>query len=181
MADGNMTPGGSAQGSQHWCTPPEIVELAKLVLHSIALDPFSNPQSVTGAWQQWYGPGADSGSSGYDRSQDGWGEWHPRLYHTVFVNPPWKETQRAIVKCRDEWLRGYDRQVIGLFPTGPNCSSWPIVLRAPARCYPSRRIAFLENGVPKPGNPKDVVIVYWGHDQYRFREVFRELGEVVFG
>lgn len=163
------------KGYQHWCTPPEVIEVVRRVLRPIILDPFSNAESKVGALEQWHGPDAD------DRPGDGWSLW-PAWAHTVFVNPPWRATQKAIEKCRDEWLRLRGREVIGLFPAGCNSSAWPLVLRAPARCFPHKRITFWAMGEPgDQGADKNVVIVYWGHDPYRFREVFRELGEVVFG
>lgn len=178
MADGPIP-----KGYQHWCTPPEVVETARRMLGAIDLDPFSNKESRTYAMHQWT---TDYSTSSYESgslftAMDGWGGW-PAVLKTVFVNPPWLATQKAIEKCRNEWLAVPGRQVIGLFPAGCNSSAWPIVLRAPARCFPHKRITFWAQGEPADqGADKNVVIVYWGHDPYRFREVFRELGEVVFG
>jgi hypothetical protein len=51
-------------------------------------------------------------------------------------------------------------------------------MRAPARCYPTRRVSFMRDGKSVKGNRTDIVLVYWGLRPWAFREVYRALGEV---
>jgi len=160
---------GSA--SQHWCTPLDVIQLVQQVLHWIDLDPFSNPGSLTGAYSQWYGPDV-GGSDGFELS------W-AAVADTVFFNPPWKRSSNAVRKADAEYRDGCE--IIGLIPCSMNSQHWPIVERAPAYCYPHKRPSFLEDGVLKKGNPKDVAIVYWGQRPFRFADVFRGYGRIKFG
>ncbi len=181
MTDTKLSPGGQTKGggSQHWCTPPDIVELVHGVMGGIDLDPFSNPQSVTGARCQWYGPGV----GGYHEAMDGFGcSW--ASHSRIFFNPPWSHTGKAVRKAASEWEKwgGTDSlEIIGLIPCSMNAKHWPLVERAPARCYLNRRPSFMVDGKIKRGNPKDVAIVYWGSRPYRFADVFSEVGRIHFG
>lgn len=184
------------KGYQHWCTPPEVVELVHRFFGGPPdLDPWTNTHSAVGARVGFLGenpsvypPFSHMVGGCHMVLRDGFQPWLEEpgrvalKYATIFGNPPWKQTQKAIRHMRDEWVRVPGRQVIGLVPTGPNCSAWPLVLRAPAVCFPAKRLVFWREGAPAPtGGDKDTCLPYWGHDPYRWREVFRELGEVVLG
>lgn len=182
-----LSPGGQTKGggSQHWCTPPDLVALVHKVFGCAPdLDPFSNPQSVTGARQQWYGPELKHGKNSGDGFEDPWmatpadsdDPWR------VFFNNPWGKTGKAVAKAEREWLRaGSSIEIIGLFPCSMNAKHWPLVEQAPARCYLNKRPNFMEDGEIKKGNPKDVAIVYWGSRPYRFADVFSAVGRIHFG
>lgn len=154
--------------SEHWCTPPEVVDLVRKVLHTIELDPFSNRDSQTNARMQLFGPDVD----GHDGFEEPWDAC------TVFFNPPWRRSGDAVRKAQAEWEAGHALEIIGLVPTSLNAKHWPIVEQAPAVCTPNKRINFFEDGVQKKGNPKDVVLIYWGNNPWRFRAIFSELGRV---
>ncbi len=177
MNDTKLSPGGQTKGggSQHWCTPPDIVGLTQKVFDTsmIDLDPFSNPNSVVGAKHEWWGPPHDT--CGFSHS------WEA-VANTVFFNPPWNRSGDAVRKADEEWSgSGGDIEIIGLIPCSMNAKHWPLVERAPARCYLNRRPSFMVDGKIKRGNPKDVAIVYWGSRPYRFADVFSEVGRIHFG
>ena len=163
--------------SQHWCTPGLPILLAHRVfrgglnLDGVDLDPFSNPNSRTAARIQWYGPDVD-GNDGFELS------W-AAVAETVLYNPPWKRSGDAVRKAAAEWEDGCAS--IGIVPCSMNSQHWPIVERAAARCYPHRRVSFLEDGVPKKGNPKDVVLIYEGPEPYWFAHHLAEYGRIHFG
>ena len=170
-----LNPGGHVKGggSQHWNTPREMFWKAGEVLANIDLDPFSNPASNVPASDSWHGPSAPK------RAIDGFEHSWAAVARTVFFNPPWKRSGDAVRKAELEYQDGCE--VIGLIPSSINSQHWPIVERAPARCYPHKRPSFLLNGEAVKGNPKDIAIIYWGPRPYRFADVFSELGRIHFG
>ncbi len=170
-----LSPGGHVKGggSQHWNTAPDIVRLARNVFGRIDLDPFSNAWSGTGARIQWYGPDASQCAvDGFEHSWAAVARW-------VFFNPPWKRSGDAVRKAELEYQDGCE--IIGLIPCSMNSRHWPLVERAPARCYLHKRPSFMEDGVIKKGNPKDVAIAYWGDGPYHFADHFSEIGRIHFG
>lgn len=173
MSETKLSPGGQTKGggSQHWCTDPKLVALVHQVIGVPELDPFSNPDSQTGAAIQWYGP--DAGD--YDGFELSWAA----VASTVYFNPPWSRSGDSIRKAVDEAEDG--AEIICEIPCSMNSKHWPLVERAPARCYLNKRPGHVENGVLKRGNPKDVAFVYWGRRPYRFAHVFSAVGRIHFG
>lgn len=159
--------------SEHWNTPVEIVRRVRDALHLRRpdLDPFSNLASQTGAFDEWTGPH----SGGIDGFEHSWAA----VAETVFFNPPWKKSGLAVRKAESEYQDGCE--IIGLIPCSMNSRHWPLVERAPARCYNHKRPSFLLDGKPVKGNPKDVALIYWGPRPYRFADVFSEIGRIHFG
>jgi hypothetical protein len=159
-----------------WCSPPAIIEAARITLGGILLDPFSNP---------WALPIAP-----YKFEAEGFEAWGDVLKQTVglgivpsrptaFVNGPWSKNKQVVEHCVDQWMAGWE--IVQVTPTSTNSTYWHLIEEAPAVCVPSRRIAFLKEGKPCTENRQDCVIVYRGSDPWRFRQAFRELGRVRFG
>ncbi len=183
-----LSPGGQTKGggSQHWCTPLWIVEMVHEVFRAAPdLDPFSNPQSETGALTHWYGPDAPDPEFRHDGFALSWMEAaaeDPCDPWNVFFNNPWNRTGDAVRKAASEWDRwGRAIQIISLFPCSMNAKHWPLVEAAPARCYFDRRPSFVVDGKIKKGNPKDVAVAYWGDQPYWFAHVFAKAGRIHFG
>lgn len=159
--------------SQHWNTPIDIFTKVQSVLRSIDLDPFSNHDSMIPTRLRWYGPCASElAIDGFDHS------WSA-VARTVFFNPPWNRSGEAVRKAELEYQDGCE--IIGLVPSSINSRHWPLVERAPARCYPHKRPSFLLDGEAVKGNPKDIAIIYWGASPYRFADVFSSIGRIHFG
>lgn len=148
----------------HWCTPDEIWEPAADLMGGIELDPFSNASA--GIFCQTRYDGEDG-----DGFADPWMERN-------FVNGPWSKAKQVVERCHEMWLRG--NLSIQVTPTSLNAAYWDLIREAPAICEPRRRIAFLRDGKPVKGNRQDVVIVCWHPDVWRFRALYRSVGETRF-
>ncbi len=178
-AKAKMKPGGTAAGNQHWCTPQWLVDLVHDVFEGPPeLDPFSNRDILVDAAFAFTGPG------GFDRDgfepRDGFSEPWYEIGDTVYFNPPWKHSGRAVRHAR-EMLLDSTAEITGVIPCSMNSQYWPEVEASPSRCYFHKRPSFLESGVERNGNAKDCCAVYWGHRPYRFADVFSRVGRIHFG
>lgn len=145
----------NASGSEHWCTPPEILERVIAVCGSIGLDPCSNGSSIVGARTAW-----DVHADGLSRSWIGLG--------SVYVNPPYGDALPVWMgKCALEAAEG--AEIVALVPARTETKWFRAVLESPATVGLWRgRVQFL--GAPNPA-PFPSVLIYWGPRADRFVEV----------
>lgn len=153
-------------GHQHWCTPTWILDRVRNTYGEITLDPFSNPNSATGALVQWYGPDADM------HTIDGFAEkWHGY----VFFNPPFSRTREAVKKAHDGWAAADYEAAIGIFPCSMNSRHWWMVEAATVHGYFRKRPCFVDKGVVVKGARHDIAIAYWGREPRAFVSAFRDV------
>lgn len=156
-------------GSQHWNTPPEIVEML-LPFGHICLDPCSNPHSIVGACQE------------YTEAEDGlkqvWVTCHPS--GLLFVNPPYSNVL--------PWMRysyraaGIAQQHVVVLVNAATETGWFDLFgwkRSPAICFLNKRVKFLEAGQRKSSNPHPSALIYFGSEPERFKEVMAPHGFVL--
>lgn len=160
-----------SSASEHWCTPPEFLDLVRQI-DSIGLDPCSNIFSSVGAKKSVTLP-----EDGLTLSWQGHG--------LVFVNPPYgRELPKWISKCVMEAIQG--TEVIALTPArtdtrwfqGTTESIWNT---ASAVCFVQGRIKFVDGRTGQQTNPATFpsLVTYWGPRPSVFKRVFQPVGAVV--
>ena len=166
-------PHGDSDAPVEWYTPPEYVDMARLVLGEIDLDPASN--DVAQAWIK--------AGTYYTAEQDGMIQpWFGRIW----CNPPYGKTQPKGREAKD-WLSkaitsyqsgDVDAAILLLNRTG---AVWYRNLRkqVTAFCEVDERIAFLDATGKQQGSPRyHNDFLYLGQKADRFKEIFSEIGEV---
>lgn len=165
--------------TKHWNTPPKIVFAVKNFFGRIDLDPCSNEHSMVGAHVS-FGPPLGLKE-----------DWFGR----VFCNPPYgrnPEDKTSLLnwvnKAAETFLRGksfsgLDNEVIMLIPVATNTRHfYKIFETAQSICFlKDSRLKFWINGKEdKKGAPMACCLIYWGLKREKFKEMFEELGRVVF-
>ena len=161
------------KSSDCWYTPPHIIELVIKVLGQIDLDPCADDGKHIPAQNH------------YTLTDDGLGrEWKGR----VFMNPPyscpglWMSKLRAEVEARrvSEAIRPSGvSEAIALVSAATDTKWLSPVLEAQPVCFWKGRIKFLDTDYqPKSSARQSHVLVYWGENWERFKEVFSEYGFV---
>lgn len=139
------------------------------VLGEIDLDPCSNPQKSVPARRH------------YTFEDDGLKqEWAG----SVFINPPYSCPGTWVAKLEAEYYAGRVRQAIALLPAATD-TKWqsPILERSEqVICFWKGRIKFLDKDFnPKLPARQSHILIYYGNNQERFREVFEPYGVMVGG
>lgn len=149
-------------------TPPNIVELIVKVFGAIDLDPCADDGKHIPAIRH------------YTFADDGLNqEWHGR----IFLNPPYSCPARWIAKLRDEIALGRATEAIALLPAATDTNWLSPILKSQPACFWKGRIKFLdENYQPMKASARQShVLIYWGENSDRFREVFSDFGVVLGG
>ncbi len=175
----------------------------------IDLDPCANLGSEVGASVQVFAPlgspGAPTDEGITDKAPEqairyGAGGWSPSrgtMFHrdglardwigivdaappiTAYVNPPFSKPGPFVERCYDYGIAGMVESIL-VVPVSTSTLWWRRHVRtAAARVELDARVSFLDDGQPVKGNRYDSVVVYYGRDLWRFREVFRQLGKVI--
>jgi len=130
-SSGNSRAAGT--GNNEWYTPPEYVELARLVLGHIDLDPASNEYA-----QSWIQAGQYFTQENDALFQD----WRG----TVWLNPPY--AQPGMTQFIEKFLEEFDKGDIPaaiLLTHNTTETKWfqKLIEKSTAICFPSRRIPFV--------------------------------------
>jgi phage N-6-adenine-methyltransferase len=159
-----------SSNSQEWYTPIKYIQLVNKVMGKIQLDPASSIEANKRVKAVTY----------YDKSEDGLGaDWFGR----VFLNPPYGPggvTDQWISKLLAQYEKGNVTEFILLVnnATGTRWFQklWPFTI-----CFVQGRIRFDQpTGVVKGKGPSHAqVFVYGGPQHYRFYEVFKDIGHIV--
>jgi len=163
--------------SEHWNTPPEVVERVRLFAGGqIALDPCSNEFSNVGA------------KVALTKEQDGLNAyWHELTEpgDLIFINPPYdKETIEEVAKRSLAIARLFYRDVLLLVPTKSD-QDWfqnETLVRARAVCFIKGRVKFWDKGkVCKGGAAFPCCLIWFGsanstRSDDNFSEAFSSLG-----
>lgn len=163
--------------SKEWGTPQKYVDAVKLFFGgSIDLDPCSNEYSIVKAKNEYMISYIDGL----------YAEWS---YPTIYVNPPYGKDRDYGTSIKD-WLNKcvethnkYNSEILALIPVATNTMHWKVCVFQHASSIAflhDTRLKFLINGVADgKGAPMACAMVYWGSRIDRFKEVFKEYGEVV--
>ncbi|WP_200819447.1 DNA N-6-adenine-methyltransferase [Tolypothrix sp. NIES-4075] len=153
-----------AKPTDCWYTPPHIVELVVRVLGGIDLDPCADDDRQITA------------RSHFTASDDGLlRSWNGR----VFMNPPYSCPGKWMKKLQAEVELGRVTEAIALLPAATDTNWLSPVLHTQPVCFWKGRIKFLDaNYQPKLAARQSHVLVYWGENWEKFKEVFDPHGFV---
>jgi len=147
-----------------WYTPPDIVELVRQTLGFIDLDPCADNRKHLPAKVHY--TVADDGLTR---------EWAGK----VFMNPPYSCPGKWIAKLQAEFDSGRVTEAIALVPAATDTKWLSPLLSTQAICFWKGRIKFLDTDYqPKLPARQSHVLVYWGAETAKFKEVFQERGTV---
>ncbi|WP_414623828.1 DNA N-6-adenine-methyltransferase [Calothrix sp. CCY 0018] len=155
---------GKKKSSDCWYTPPHIIELIIQVLGVIDLDPCADDGKHIPA------------RSHFTFNSDGLAAvWEGR----VFMNPPYSCPGLWMKKLCAEFESGRVREAIALVPAATDTKWLSPFLKTQVVCFWTGRIKFLdEDYQPKLAARQSHVLVYWGENWERFKEVFEPHGFV---
>jgi DNA N-6-adenine-methyltransferase (Dam) len=152
-----------SSATPEWYTPPHIVQLAVDFFDEIDLDPCSNSHEA---------PNVPAGQV-YTEEDDGLAQpWFGR----VWLNPPYGDAIGAWVKkLHDDYQSGAIEAAIALLP-GRIDTTWFDYVMPYAICRIRGRLKFVgaDNSAPFPS-----VLVYYGDEIERFKEMTAGLGQVL--
>ena len=163
-------------GHDGWCTPPALLApIRQLAGGAIALDPCSNPHSMTEALLQF-----DKEQNGLER--DWAAELAARqLKGLVYVNTPYdtETLERVALKCAEQARKGLE--ILALVPCKLDQRWWQETVfgTAVAVCFVRGRIKFWKEGKPTSGAPIPCAFLYWGEREASFCRVFSMVGRVI--
>ena len=149
-----------------WYTPPHIIELVIQVLGEITLDPCADDGRHIRAAKH------------YTFDDDGLKQpW----YGKVYMNPPYSHPGLWMKKLQLEFETGNVDEAIALVPAATDTNWLSPVLKTQPVCFWKGRIKFLgQDYQPKLSARQSHVLVYWGNNWQKFREVFEDYGVVYF-
>lgn len=165
------------ESTTHWNTPPKYISAIETFFDGkIDLDPCSNEHSQINAGTKYSLPDQDGLKSSWN-------------FPTIFVNPPYGPDRERKTSIRN-WIskcafanKKYNSEVLALIPVAPNTRHWKeyVFPTAKAICFLSdTRPKFWLDGIEyKKGAPMACVMVYWGDNFEKFKEVFSEYGNVL--
>jgi phage N-6-adenine-methyltransferase len=147
-----------------WYTPSELVELVLQTLEFIDLDPCADNRKHLPA------------KAHYTVADDGLTrEWAGK----VFMNPPYSCPGKWIAKLQAEFDSGRVTEAIALVPAATDTKWLSPLLSTQAICFWKGRIKFLDTDYqPKLPARQSHVLVYWGAEPAKFKEVFQERGTI---
>lgn len=157
----------TSSASDEWYTPPETLELARLVLGGIDLDPASNDLA-----QRWIQAGTY-----YTQNDDGLSlPWEGR----VWLNPPYGvQTGQWTQKATESLDSGSVTEAIILVRPAAGAAWFQALSSRFACCTTHKRIRFIDkNGTQQASPVHGNCFFYLGERIQRFREVFGEIGVV---
>ena len=155
---------GTKKNTDCWYTPPDIVELVLETLGWIDLDPCADNLKHLPA------------KAHYTEADDGLTrEWAGK----VFMNPPYSCPGKWIAKLQAEFDSGRVTEAIALVPAATDTKWLSPLLNTQAICFWKGRIKFLDTDYqPKLPARQSHVLVYWGAELAKFKQVFQERGAV---
>lgn len=153
--------------NDEWCTPADVIALARELMGDIDLDPASNDlaQRVVQA------------SSYHTRISDGLiHNWRGR----VWLNPPYSypQVERFTQKLIQEYERGNVTQATVLVNNRAD-ADWcqQLMFAATATCFSAKRIGFEHPRLGKPDqNRQGQIFFYFGEQPLRFARLFGHFG-----
>ena len=149
-----------------WYSPPSIVELIIQVLGEINLDPCADDGQHIPAGKHY-----TFDDNGLEQPWCG----------KVYMNPPYSHPGAWMRKLQLEFETGNVDEAIALVPAATDTNWLSPVLKTQPVCFWKGRIKFLgQDYQPKSSARQSHVLVYWGNNWQKFREVFEDYGVVYF-
>ncbi|MEO0934302.1 MAG: DNA N-6-adenine-methyltransferase [Cyanobacteria bacterium J06641_2] len=163
-ASNSLPKKSKSKSSDCWYTPPHIFELVVQVLGTIDLDPCADDGKHLKVRKH------------YTIVDDGLiQEWEGKVY----MNPPFSHPGVWMKKLQDEMESGRVTEAIALIPAATDTNWLSPVLKTQPVCFWKGRIKFLgENYQPKNAARQSHMLVYWGENWQRFKDVFEPHGFV---
>jgi hypothetical protein len=148
-------------------TPPEIIDLVRVVMGEIDLDPASD--DIAQRWVQarnYYTPALDGLS-------------HP-WFGRVWLHPPAHgKTVKWINKLLVEYESGRVTEAVLLVRPSAGSKWFQKLTRLLPVCFPDEGIKFLnDQAIPQPQPKHGNAIFYVGQNNQQFQQVFRTIGSV---
>lgn len=173
LSDSTTTkPAGAPTGEYEWYTPAEYVEMARLVLGGIDLDPASCAAANKVVQAKAY--------YSQERDQDGLAlPWQGR----VFCNPPYKMPD--VASFAEKMRVAYAAKDIEGILLVNNCTDsdwWQLSAKAsPSLCFTDGRVPFYSprSGSQKMQTRQGQTFFYFGANAKMFRQVFSDIGVVM--
>jgi len=154
-------------GNTEYYTPQEIVEMAREVMGSISLDPFSSDIANLSVGAEEY----------FDEWLDGLSQlW----WGNVWMNHPFGRAmnKKAINKLVYEYRMGNINQACCITFNSTSETWFRPLLQYPQCFIHGRTNYYLPDGTKKKGVTKGSVVTYLGGDVDKFAEVFSRIGTV---
>lgn len=154
--------------NNEWCTPPEIIELAREAMGSIDFDPASNEQA-----NQVIKAGHYYSKIGLDAA------WPVGV--NIWLNPPYSQPlcNNFIVKLIGHY-RAFGYQAILLTNNSTETKWYQLALsNCTAYCLPSKRLKFLLDRKPHNNNRQGQTLFYFGPRVLEFCQAFKTIGKVI--
>lgn len=154
--------------SDEWYTPADYIEAARRVMGSIALDPATSELAQTVVKADAYLTKFDNGLA------------QPWLGATVWLNPPYSDTQRWVDKLGAEYAKGiFIKQAIILVNNATETTWFQALLAGYPVCLPSRRLAFWRHDHSNVGARQGQAIFYLGPNVETFVSEFAQFGPIL--
>lgn len=179
-----INPALFSSDNEHFCTPPNVLDPI-YKFKSIALDPCSNDGSLVISDKKY-----TKEDNGLILPWTGNGE-------LTFCNPPYgREIPKWVSKCVAERKLGAEILFLVPFRAGAK-TSWQgengIIRTSSLICAWNGRLQFYDHRTGQPAKiwskkkqqwvnsvaPFNSALVYWGDDEDRFIEIFKEYGEIM--
>jgi len=159
-------------GQNEWYTPPQYIEAARAVLGTINLDPASSDIANKIVQAERYYTAEDDGLSA---------PWDGR----VWMNPPYSSDLigKFSDKLAQHFVEGNITEAIVLVNNATE-TAWfqGMLIHAAAVCFISRRVRFIDmNGEPSGAPLQGQAVLYLGHNEALFAEIFSQFGKVLYG
>ncbi len=148
-------------------TPPEIIDLVRVVMGEIDLDPASDDIA-----QQWVQAG-----NYYTLTLDGL--FHP-WFGRVWLHPPADgKTAKWTSKLLNEYSSGRVTEAVLLVRPSAGSKWFQKLTRLFPVCFPDERLKFLDDqAMPQPQPKNGNAIFYLGQNRQQFGQVFGTIGSV---
>lgn len=154
--------------SDEWYTPADYIEAARRVMGSIGLDPATSELAQTVVKADAYLTKFDNGLA------------HIWLGATVWLNPPYSDTQRWVDKLRAEYAKGiFIEQAIILVNNATETAWFQALLTSHPVCLPSRRLAFWRHDHNNATARQGQAIFYLGPNVETFVSEFAQFGPIL--
>lgn len=148
-------------------TPPEIIDLVRVVMGEIDLDPASD--DIAQRWVQarnYYTPALDGLS-------------HPWFGRVWLHLPAHAKSPKWINKLLAEYESGRVTEAVLLVKPLAGSKWFQKLTRLFPVCFPDERIKFLDHqAIPEPQPKHGNAIFYFGQNKQQFQQVFSTIGSV---
>lgn len=162
------------RSSDEWYTPPRYIDMARKVMNSIDLDPFSCAHANETVKAKKFFSVDDSALTQ---------PWSRIGKVTVWMNPPYGRGTLgpAIDAFLAAWLDGQISHAVILVNNATETGWFQRMAReCSAQCQVERRIAFYnDDGKETSGNTRGQIFLYFGSAEARFKKIFDQIGVVL--